>query len=324
MDINYQKTIAVAKNVIDIEQKTLAKLQGFINEDFARCVEMINKIEGRVVVAGVGKSSLVGQKIVATLNSTGTPALFMHAADAVHGDLGMLKKEDVIVCISKSGETSEIKILTTVLKSFGNKIIGMTSNDNSFLAKNSDYLLYIPIDKEAEPNNLAPTASSVAQMAMGDALATALMSIKGFSSEQFAKFHPGGSLGKQLYLRVSDIYKNNERPFVKGDVNIKNVIVEMTSKRLGVTAVIDDDDKLIGIITDGDLRRMLEDNSDIDTKKAIDIMTASPKTIKRTELAVMALELMRDKSITQLIVIDEVGKFEGVIHIHDLIREGII
>ncbi len=316
--------LEVAKKVINIEKETLAKLVKSLNDDFIQCVKLIHGIKGRVVVTGVGKSSLVGQKIVATLNSTGTPALFMHAADAVHGDLGMLKEEDVVVCISKSGETSEIKILVTVLKNFGNRIIAMTSNIDSFLANKSDFVLYIPIDKEAEPNNLAPTASSIAQMAMGDALAAALMSLKGFSSKQFAKFHPGGSLGKQLYLKVSDIFVKNEKPFVRSDANIKKVIVEITSKRLGVAAVLNSEDKLVGIITDGDLRRMLEKNINIEEVKAKDIMTKSPKTILSEELAVFALELMRTKSITQLIVVDESDDFVGVIHIHDLIREGII
>jgi len=314
----------VAKSVIDIEKEALNKLQESINDDFANCVKTVHGINGRVVVTGVGKSSLVGQKIVATLNSTGTPSLFMHAADAVHGDLGMLKEEDVVICISKSGETSEIKILVTILKNFGNKIIAMTSNHDSFLAKKSDFVLFIPIDKEAEPNNLAPTASSVAQMAMGDALATALMSLNGFSTRQFAKYHPGGSLGKQLYLRVSDVFVNNEKPFVRTNASLREVIVEMTSKRLGVTAVLNSKGKLMGIITDGDLRRMLEKNIDMEEVKAEDIMTKSPKTVLSHELAVMALELMRNKSITQLIVVDDSDEFVGVIHIHDLIREGIV
>ena len=320
----YQIAIEVAREVVDIEKEALSKLKDSIDDEFGKCVDMINGISGRVVVTGVGKSSLVGQKIVATLNSTGTPALFMHAADAVHGDLGMLKEEDVVICISKSGETSEIKVLISILKSFGNKLIAMTSKRASFLAKKADFVLFIPIDKEAEPNNLAPTASSVAQMAMGDAIATALMRLKGFSSKQFAKFHPGGSLGKQLYLRVSDIYINNEKPAVQTAANIREVIVEMTSKRLGVAAVIDKNDTLCGIITDGDLRRMLETNIDIEKMKAKDIMTITPKTILEGEFAVLALEIMRNNSITQLIVVDDFGKYKGVVHIHDLIREGIV
>ncbi len=320
----YQIVIEVAREVIDIEKNALSKLKDSIDDEFAKCIAMIDRMSGRVVVTGVGKSALVGQKIVATLNSTGTPALFMHAADAVHGDLGMLKEEDVIICISKSGETSEIKVLISILKSFGNNLIAMTSKQDSFLAKKADYVLFIPIDKEAEPNNLAPTASSIAQMAMGDAIATALMRLKGFSSKQFAKFHPGGSLGKQLYLRVSDIYITNEKPAVHTDASIKEVIVEMTSKRLGVAAVIEKNDSLIGIITDGDLRRMLEENTDIEKMKAKDIMTSSPKTIFEYEFAVIALEVMRNNSITQLIVVDDNGKYKGIVHIHDLIREGIV
>lgn len=316
--------IQVGKNVINIEQKTISNLKDHINKDFGECVAMIENINGRVVITGVGKSALVGQKIVATLNSTGTPSLFMHAADAVHGDLGMLKEEDVVICISKSGETSEIKVLLSILRNFGNKIIGMTSKHKSTLALNSDYLLYIPVDIEAEPNNLAPTASSVAQMAMGDALATALMTIRGFSSQQFAKFHPGGSLGKQLYLRVNDLYTQNESPKVNENANIKQVIMEMTSKRLGTTAVVTDKNKLVGIITDGDLRRMLEKNIELNDIIASNIMTKNPKTIEENKLAVLALELMRTNSITQLIVVNDIGEYKGFIHIHDLIREGIV
>jgi len=316
--------IEIGKRVLEIEKDALNKLQEFINEDFVSCVDYLLSSKGRVVVTGVGKSAIIAQKIVATLNSTGTPAVFMHAADAVHGDLGMIHKEDAVLCISKSGETSEIKILISVLKNFGNKIIAMTSNKNSYLALNSDFLLYIPVTHEAEPNNLAPTASSIAQMAIGDALAISLMNIKGFSSMQFAKFHPGGSLGKQLYLRVSDLYKQNEKPAVNIDADIKSIIVEITSKRLGATVVLDKEKKIKGIITDGDLRRMLEKNIDLDKITAKDIMTLSPKTIKSGKLAVMALEKMRNNSITQLIIVDEEGKYLGFIHIHDLIREGIV
>lgn len=319
-----KEIIEVAKKVIQIEQKALLNLIPFIGDDFANCVSMIKDIEGRVVVTGVGKSALVGQKIVATFNSTGTPSIYMHAADAVHGDLGMLQSEDVVICISKSGNTSEIKVLVSILKGFGNKIIGMTSNDSSYLAENSDFLLYIPIDIEAEPNNLAPTASSIAQMAIGDALAASLMKLRGFSIKQFAKFHPGGSLGKQLYLRVSNIFINNAKPVVKPNTDIKSVIMEITSNRLGVTAVTDNNNQLVGIITDGDLRRMLEMNIDILSITAKDIMTIAPKTILKDKLAVLALEEMREKSITQLIVVDKNNMYEGVIHIHDLIKEGLV
>ena len=324
MNDQKQELILTGKKVVNIEKETLEKLKDSIGEDFAACVSSIYGIEGRLVVTGVGKSALVGQKIVATLNSTGTPSLFMHAADAVHGDLGMLKKEDVVMCISKSGETSEIKVLVSILKNFGNKLVAMTSVRDSFLAKKSDFLLFIPVDYEAEPNNLAPTSSSIAQMAMGDALATALMKLRGFSSEQFAKFHPGGSLGKQLYLRVADIYIHNEKPKVNVDTSLKNVIVEMTSKRLGATAVVDDKGYLVGVITDGDLRRMLKKNENISSFRASDIMTADPITIEEGKLAVMALEKMRNNSITQLIVVSENNKYLGFVHVHDLIREGIV
>ncbi len=316
--------IEIGRRVLEIEKETLNKLLNYINEDFVSCVSYLLTIKGRIVVTGVGKSAIIAQKIVATFNSTGTPAVFMHAADAVHGDLGMITKEDAVLCISKSGETSEIKVLISVLKNFGNKIIALTANNNSYLAQNSDFLLYIPIDIEAEPNNLAPTASSIAQMAIGDALATTLLKIKGFSSKQFAKFHPGGSLGKQLYLRVSDLYPQNEKPAVNIDAGIKEIIMEMTSKRLGATAVLDKNDAVRGIITDGDLRRMLKTNIDLNKITAKDIMSTSPKTIKSDKLAVIALELMRNNSITQLIVVDLNNNYLGFIHIHDLIREGIV
>ncbi len=316
--------IEIGRRVLEIEKETLNKLLNYINEDFVSCVSYLLTIKGRIVVTGVGKSAIIAQKIVATFNSTGTPAVFMHAADAVHGDLGMITKEDAVLCISKSGETSEIKVLISVLKNFGNKIIAMTANNNSYLALNSDFLLYIPVDIEAEPNNLAPTASSIAQMACGDALATTLLKIKGFSSKQFAKFHPGGSLGKQLYLRVSELYPQNEKPAVDIDAGIKEIIMEMTSKRLGATAVLDKNDAIRGIITDGDLRRMLKTNIDLNKITAKDIMSTSPKTIKSDKLAVIALELMRNNSITQLIVVDKNKRYLGFIHIHDLIREGIV
>ncbi len=318
------KIIEIGKRVLKIEKETLNKLQKYINDDFVSCVSYLLSNKGRIVVTGVGKSAIIAKKIVATFNSTGTPAVFMHAGDAVHGDLGMIRDEDSVLCISKSGETSEIKILIPVLKNFGNKIIAMTSKKDSYLAQNSDFLLYIPVDIEAEPNNLAPTASSIAQMAFGDALATSLMRLKGFSSKQFAKFHPGGSLGKQLYLRVSELYKQNEKPEVDINADIKTIIIEMTSKRLGATAVLNNERKIIGIITDGDLRRMLNKKIELSTIKAKDIMTSSPKTINSDNLAAIALEIMRDNSITQLIVVDKNNNYLGFIHIHDLIREGII
>jgi arabinose-5-phosphate isomerase len=319
-----KEIIKTGKNVINIETKTLKNLVKSVDKSFVSCVKLISGISGRVVVSGIGKSAIIGQKIVSTLNSTGTHSIFMHAADAIHGDLGMLKDEDVIICISKSGETSEIKVLISILKSFGNTIIAMTSNKNSYLAKNSNFHLYIPVENEAEPNNLAPTASTVAQMAMGDALAGALLYVKGFSPQHFAKFHPGGSLGKQLYLRVSELFKNNEKPQVRTDSNIRKTILEITSKRLGATAVIDDSEQLAGIITDGDLRRMLETKDSIEKITAFEIMTKKPKTINVNSLASTALEKMRNNSITQLVVIDDDGKYLGFVHIHDILREGII
>jgi len=315
--------LKTALKTVEVEIDTLIKLKDNLGENFRKCVFELLKCKGRVVVTGVGKSALVAQKNVATLNSTGTPSLYMHAADAVHGDLGMIVKEDIILCISKSGNTSEIKVLIPVLKNFGNTLIGMTSNENSYLARNVDHVLYLPVDEEAEPNNLAPTASSIAQMAMGDALASALLVQRGFSHKHFAKFHPGGSLGKQLYLRVNQLYSQNEKPLVLQDASIREVIVEMTSKRLGSAVVTDNEEAILGIITDGDLRRMLERKDDVSLIKARDIMSKVPKHIEYDELAVEALKLMRVNSITQIIVVKK-GKYDGLVHIHDLIREGIV
>ncbi len=324
MEFKAKDILEAAKKVIEIECSTLEEMRNSLDDNFTRCVQFISQVQGRVVVSGIGKSAIIGQKIVSTLNSTGTHSIFLHAADAIHGDLGMLKDEDIIICISKSGETSEIKVLLSILRGFGNTIVAMTSNKESYLAKNSDFLLYIPVKLEAEPNNLAPTSSTLAQMAMGDALASVLLLLKGFSPEQFAKYHPGGSLGKQLYLRVSDLYKHNERPYVKLNSDLKEIIMTMTSKRLGAAAVIDEDQKIIGIITDGDLRRMLKSKFDIENIIAEKIMTVNPKTIHENSLAAHALEKMRTYSITQLIVCDDNLKFIGFVHIHDILKEGII
>lgn len=324
MEFKAKEILEAAKKVIEIECSTLEDMRNSLDDNFISCVQFISKVQGRIVVSGIGKSAIIGQKIVSTLNSTGTHSIFLHAADAIHGDLGMLKDKDIIICISKSGETSEIKVLLSILRGFGNPVVAMTSNKESYLAKNSDFLLYIPVKLEAEPNNLAPTSSTVAQMAMGDALASVLMMLKGFSPEQFAKYHPGGSLGKQLYLRVSDLYKHNEKPFVKIDTDLKDIIMIMTSKRLGAAAVTDNDNKIIGIITDGDLRRMLKSQFDIENIVAEKIMTVNPKTINENNLAAHALEKMRIHSITQLIVCDENQKFLGFVHIHDILKEGII
>lgn len=314
--------IKTAIETIDVEMAALLALKTSINNDFVGCVKSISTSKGRLIITGIGKSALIGQKIVATLNSTGTPSLFMHAADAIHGDLGMVRPEDIILCISKSGETPEIKVLVPLLKNMGNQLICMTSKANSFLAKQADFLLLTPILKEADPNNLAPTASTTAQVAMGDALATSLLAINGFTIQDFARVHPGGALGKQLLLRVKDIYENNEKPEVQVDANIRQVIIEISSKRLGVTAVINPEKQLQGIITDGDLRRMLSENQHVENLKAKDIMTANPKVIARNAMAVKALKIMSTSNITQLIVAEN-NEYFGVIHLHDLLREGI-
>lgn len=316
-----EKIKNTAINTIKVETQTIAALEKSIDEDFVQAVKLIAASSGRVVVTGIGKSAIVGQKITATFNSTGTPAIFMHAADAIHGDLGMIQRDDIVLCLSKSGETAEIKVLIPLINNLGNSIVAIVSNHNSYLAHQSSYVLHTPIEQEADPNNLAPTSSTTAQIVMGDALATALLAVKGFSPSDFAKFHPGGTLGKQMYLRVSDIYPKNEQPKVGLDTPLKQIILEISSKRLGMTAVLDGE-VLVGIITDGDLRRML--NQEVITGlKAADIMTSSPKTIDRNALAVHALELMREKSITQLIVVDN-HEYVGVIHLHDLIREGLV
>lgn len=312
-----------ALETILIEADAIKNLQQFINADFEKAVETVNNAKGRLVISGIGKSAIVAQKIVATLNSTGTASLFMHAADAIHGDLGMIQDDDIVMIISKSGESPEIKVLIPLIKNFGNTIIAMAGNATSYLATNADLFLNTTVSLEACPNNLAPTSSTTAQMVMGDALAVSLMDLKGFTGNDFAKFHPGGALGKKLYLRVDDLSKNNNKPAVKKDAALKDVIVEITSKRLGATAVINDDETLAGLITDGDLRRMLEKNTDITTTKALDIMTANPSTINPDALAIEALDIMRKKDITQLVVINN-NKYAGIVHLHDLIKEGLI
>lgn len=312
-----------ALNTLNIEIQTLVHLRESINRDFIKTVETIVQTKGRVVVTGIGKSAIVAQKIVATFNSTGTPSLFMHAADAIHGDLGMVQPDDVVLCLSKSGDTPEIKVLVPLLKSFGNVLVAMVSNKESYLGKQANFILHTPISQEADPNNLAPTASTTAQMAMGDALATSLLALRGFNSDHFAQLHPGGALGKQLYLRVRDIYPHHGTPSVSRQTNLKNTILEMTSQRLGATAVIDAYNKVCGIITDGDLRRLLIRDIDLKTVKAEDIMSPNPKTIEPDVLAVEALKLMREKSITQLIVAEGVH-YLGMVHLHDLLKEGLI
>jgi arabinose-5-phosphate isomerase len=312
-----------AIKTIETEAQSISGLTKYINADFEKAVHKIADTKGRIVISGIGKSATIAQKIVATLNSTGTPAIFMHAADAIHGDLGIVQQDDIVMIISKSGESPEIKVLIPLIKNFKNTLIGMVGNLQSYLASQSDILLNTTVEQEACPNNLAPTSSTTAQMVMGDALAICLMELKGFSSDDFAKFHPGGTLGKKLYLRVSDLYVHNEKPSVSPDKSLKEAIVEISAKRLGAVAVVDESNQLLGIITDGDLRRLLGKNISIESATAEDVMTRSPKTISADELAVDALDLMRKRSITQLVVVDG-GKYLGFIHLHDLIREGLI
>ncbi|MCC7332805.1 MAG: KpsF/GutQ family sugar-phosphate isomerase [Flavobacteriales bacterium] len=308
---------------LKIEAKSIENLIQFINDDFVAVVNLILNSNGRVVVTGVGKSAIVAQKIVATLNSTGTPSIFMHAADAIHGDLGNIQKDDIVICISKSGNTPEIKVLVPFVKGFGNQLVAITGNIDSYLGKQANYVLNTYVEAEACPNNLAPTSSTTAQMAMGDALAVCLLHQRGFTDRDFAKYHPGGALGKKLYLRVSDLMVRNEKPEVTINQSLKEVIIEISKKRLGVAAVVDNS-KLVGIITDGDIRRMLEKNMDINQVLAKDIMGKSPKTIQENCMAVEALALMESNGISQLIVVNESDAYSGVIHIHDLLREGII
>ena len=313
----------IGRRTIQSEAEAVAHLQSFINEDFSRAVQSIINCKGRVVVSGIGKSAIIAQKLVATLNSTGTPSAFLHAADAIHGDLGMVQQEDVVMVISKSGESPEIRVLVPLIKNFGNTLIAMAGNDQSYLVKQADIFLNTTVSQEACPNNLAPTSSTTAQLVMGDAIAVVLMELKGFGTEDFAKFHPGGALGKKLYLRVSDLYIHNESPRVKADTTLKEVIMEISAKRLGATAVVDNDDQVLGVITDGDLRRMLEKNGIKEDIRAKDIMTVNPRTIPADELAVEALDLMRKSDISQLLVTGK-NKYLGIIHLHDLIREGLI
>ncbi|MBY0534974.1 MAG: KpsF/GutQ family sugar-phosphate isomerase [Chitinophagaceae bacterium] len=314
---------SVAARTVKLEAQAIANLETFIDADFVKAVEAVYQMKGRLVVSGIGKSAVIGMKIVATLNSTGTPAVFMHAADAIHGDLGMIQNDDVVLIISKSGESPEIKVLVPLVKNFKNIVIGMVGNTESFLSKNSDIVLNTTVSQEACPNNLAPTSSTTAQLVMGDAMAVALMELKGFTSEDFAKFHPGGALGKKLYLHVADLYKNNEKPVVSPKDSIKTVILEISKKRLGVTAVLDEKGVLLGIITDGDVRRMLEHHSELGGIVAQDIMTKTPKTIESDVLAVVALDEMRKQDVNQLVVLEQ-GNYVGIIHLHDLIREGLI
>ncbi len=319
---NNVEILEIARQTLQTEAEGIRSISRNLNADFSEIVHQILYLKARVIITGIGKSAIIAQKIVSTFNSTGTPAIFMHAADAIHGDLGMIQQNDLVICISKSGNTPEIKVLVPLLKQGGNKLVAMAGDKDSFLAKQADWLLDTTIDHEACPHNLAPTTSTTAQLAMGDALAVCLLECREFTSADFAKYHPGGSLGKRLYLTVGDLSAQNEKPFVCSNATVKEVIIEITRNRLGAVAVVDEG-KLNGIITDGDIRRMLNNNSTIDGLTAANIMTKSPKYIDKNELAVNALEILRVNNITQILVGTE-SKFEGFIHLHDLLKEGII
>ncbi len=321
--MNNETIIPVALRTIELEAQSVSGLRAFIDEGFIQAVQQVAAASGRLIVSGIGKSAIIAQKIVATLNSTGTPSVFMHAADAIHGDLGMIQPDDIVLVISKSGDSPEIKVLAPLVKNFGNTLIGMVGNTQSFLAQHSDIVLNTTVEQEACPNNLAPTTSTTAQMVMGDALAVCLMELKGFNINDFAKFHPGGTLGKKLYLRVEELSEQNAKPKVLPAATIKEVIVEMTQKRLGAAVVVNEKGNVLGVITDGDLRRMLEKADTFEKLQAKDIMSINPKTIEADVLAVHALEEMKKHNISQLVV-QEKGKYAGIIHLHDLIKEGII
>ena len=312
----------IAKETIVLEADAIKKLERSINDNFVKVIELILSSKGRLIVAGIGKSANIANKMVATFNSTGQPAVFLHAADAIHGDLGNIQKEDVVICISKSGNTPEIKALLPFIKSMGNTLVGLTGNMGSFLARESHFALDVSVEKEACPNNLAPTSSTTAQLVMGDALAVTLLACKNFTDKDFARFHPGGTLGKRLYLKLTDILHENSSPQVSGEATINEVIMEISKKRVGATAVMRNGD-LQGIITDGDLRRMLEKQSNFESLKAQDIMCETPKNMEKNALAYDALQFMEQHNISQLVVMDE-GKYEGIIHIHEIIKEGVV
>nr|WP_298005123.1 KpsF/GutQ family sugar-phosphate isomerase [uncultured Flavobacterium sp.] len=321
MDNNFN-ILNTAKKTLEAESNAIINAIALLTEDFENAVKAIFNTNGRLIVTGIGKSAHIGQKIVATLNSTGTPSVFMHAAEAVHGDLGMITKNDCILCISKSGNSPEIKVLVPLLKREGNILIGMTGNESSFLGKNSDFILNAFVEKEADPNNLAPTTSTTVQLALGDALAVALIELRKFTANDFAKFHPGGSLGKKLLLKVKDILDSNKKPAVTTSSTIQQIIFEISNKRLGVTAVLEEQ-KIIGIITDGDIRRMLEKTTNFGYITAKDIMTAQPKTIDAEMKVEDALNIMESHKITQLVVTNN-GDYAGIIHLHDILKEGIV
>jgi arabinose-5-phosphate isomerase len=320
--ISKENILASAKKTMLSESASIAKLVDYLTDDFAKAVEIIYNSKGRLVVTGIGKSAIIAQKMVASFNSTGTPSMFLHAGEAIHGDLGMVQPNDVTICISKSGNSPEIKALVPLLKRYGNPLIGITANLTSYLGKESNFVLNAHVDEESCPNNLAPTNSTTAQLVIGDALAVCLMEIRNFKSSDFAKYHPGGALGKKLLLRVGDMLDRSHKPMVDPETSIKKVIFEISEKRLGVAAVIENE-KLIGIITDGDIRRMLNDNDTFVHLSAKDIMTKNPKTISLTAMVVDAFNILEDNAITQLVV-EEDGKYVGILHLHDILKEGIV
>lgn len=317
-----EKILSVARETILTEAKAIANLEQLLDQNFAEAVQAIINSKGRVIITGIGKSAVIATKIVATLNSTGTPSVFMHAADAIHGDLGTISEDDVVICISKSGNTPEIKVLVPLIKNFGNTLIAITGSPESFLGQQADFTLNSYVEKEACPNNLAPTTSTTAQLVVGDALAVCLLDLRGFSSKDFAKYHPGGALGKKLYLRVNDITRQNLKPAVDIETPVTQVIVEISEKMLGVTAVLENDE-IVGIVTDGDIRRMLYKNQDFSGLTARDVMSSNPKTIAHDAMAVDALDVLEENKISQLLAVKN-GKYDGVVHLHNLIREGIL
>lgn len=322
-----ENTIEFARNIVRTECAAVERLAGYIDAGFVEIADTVFRSKGRLIITGIGKSAIIANKIVATLNSTGTPAIFMHAADAIHGDLGIIQPDDIILCISKSGNSPEIKVLVPFIKQMGNLLIGMVGNLDSFLAQHSDKVLNTTVEEEACPNNLAPTSSTTAQMVMGDALAMTLLKMRGFTAQDFARFHPGGALGKKLYTTVRDIMSDEGVPTVSPDADLNQVIIEISGKRLGATGVVDPASRrLVGIVTDGDLRRMLQSGKDITAVRARDIMSVGPKTIPADELAVKAFRLMEQNKITQLLVLDpeEDDAYCGIIHIHDILREGVV
>lgn len=323
MNNSKEDILTIAKEVIEKEAHAVASLTNFLDNSFVKIVELIYNSTGRLIITGIGKSAIIASKIVATLNSTGTHSVFMHAADAIHGDLGIIMAQDIVLCISKSGNTPEIKMLVPLIKRMGNPLIAMVSNTDSFLAEQANYTIKTTVECEACPNNLAPTSSTTTQLVMGDALAVSLLKMRGFSRQDFAKLHPGGSLGKKLYIRVGDLIDKSSSAFVGSQENIHNTIFNISENRLGATAVLDKENNLLGIITDGDIRRMLEKGYTLDSVKAQDIMSKNPKTIDVSELAYKAFVIMEENKITSVVVLDR-GRFKGLVHIHDIIREGIV